>query len=205
MRFETKTTTVGIVTKEGVVLATDRRVTAGYYIAHRRGKKLWKIDDHIVATMSGGVADLQYVLNLLTYRARRHKIETGKPIELRALANYASSLLFYSRPVIFIVHMILGGYDPVEGPIMYALDWLGSVTREARYIATGSGSPYAMGVLENEYREDLTVEDAAKIAFRAVRAAIMNDPGSGEGIDVVSVTSNGVRDLTSTSVKFIIS
>ncbi len=205
MRLETKTTTVGIVTKSGVVLATDRRVTAGYYVAHRHGKKLWKIDDHVVATMSGGVADLQYLLNVLTYKARQHRIETGKPMELRALANYASSLLFYSRPIIFIVHMILGGYDPVEGPIMYALDWLGSVTRETKYLATGSGSPYAMGVLESEYREDLTIDDASRIAYRAVRAAIMNDPGSGEGIDVVSVTSSGVSDLTSTSVRFIIS
>jgi proteasome beta subunit len=77
--------------------------------------------------------------------------------------------------------------DEEEGTVLYMTDWLGTVTKE-KYVATGSGSPYAMGALEAEYRDDLTLEDAVNLAIKAVKAAIRNDPGSGEGIDVVTIT-----------------
>ncbi|WP_069807449.1 proteasome subunit beta [Vulcanisaeta thermophila] len=195
-RLTTGTTTVGIVTKEGVVLATDRRVTAGYYIAHRkRGVKIWKIDNHVAATMSGGVADLQKVLDALTAVALEHKIETGRPISIRALANYASLVVFSSRPFIYLVHMIFGGWDPDEGPVIYMLDFFGTLTRESEFMATGSGSPTAFGVLEDGYRRDMSIEEAVKLAIRAVRSAIYHDPGSGEGIDVVTITKEGYKEI----------
>ncbi|MCG2863119.1 MAG: proteasome subunit beta [Vulcanisaeta sp.] len=198
-RLMTGTTTVGIVVNDGVVLATDRRVTAGYYIAHRRrGVKIWKIDNHVAATMSGAVADLQKVLDSLTAVAIQHKIETGKPISIRALANYASLIVFSSRPFIYLVHMILGGWDPDEGPVIYMLDFFGTLTRETEFMATGSGSPTAFGVLQDGYRKDMGIEDAIKLAVRAVRSAIYHDPGSGEGIDVVVITKDGYREVDST-------
>lgn len=190
------TTTVGILAKDGVVLATDRRVTAGYYIAHKRGQKIWKIDDHVAATMSGGVADLQGVLSLLSLKAREYKTENKRPIPIKTLVNYASLVLFYSRPFIYIVHSIFGGVDDEEGPALYMLDWSGSYTRE-KYIATGSGSPYAKGVLEAGYRDEVGVEEALDLAIKAIRAAIRNDPGSGEGIDAVTVTRDGIKRVFS--------
>jgi proteasome endopeptidase complex, beta component (EC 3.4.25.1). Threonine peptidase. MEROPS family T01A len=103
------------------------------------------------------------------------------------LVNYVSLILFYSRPYIYLVHSIIGGVDEEEGAVLYMTDWLGTVTKE-RYVATGSGSPYAMGALEAGYRDDLTLEEAVDLAIRSVKAAIKNDPGSGEGIDVVTIT-----------------
>ncbi len=194
-RLETGTTTVGIVTKEGVVLATDKRATAGYFIANKNVKKIWKIDEHVAATMCGSVADVQKLLDLLTRFARQHKVETGRPVLIRSLANYASLILFSSRPFILVVHIILGGVDPEEGPILYALDWFGTMTREDKYMATGSGSPIAFGVLEDNYRDDLTIDEAVQIAVRAVRAAMMRDPGSGEGVIVATITKEGYREL----------
>lgn len=185
------TTTVGIKARDGVVLAADKRVTAGYYIAHKRGEKIWKIDEHVAATMSGGVADLQGLLNILSIQAREYKSEHGRPIPIKTLVNYASLVLFYSRPFIYLVHSIIGGYDD-EGPQLYMLDWLGSYSSE-RYIATGSGSPYAMGVLEVNYRDDISIDEAIKVAENAVKAAMRNDPGSGEGIDIVVITKEGFR------------
>ncbi|RFA97458.1 archaeal proteasome endopeptidase complex subunit beta [Pyrobaculum aerophilum] len=198
------TTTVGIAVKDGVVLATDKRVTAGYYIAHKRGEKIWKIDDHVAATMSGGVADLQSVLSFLTLRAHEYKIEYKRPIPISALVNYMSLILFYSRPYIYIVHSIIGGVDEEEGAVLYMVDWLGTVTKE-KYIATGSGSPYAKGALEVGYREDMTLEDAIDLAIKAVKAAIRNDPGSGEGIDVVVITrKEGFKRVFTTQQKLVL-
>lgn len=198
------TTTVGIAVEDGVVLATDKRVTAGYYIAHKRGEKIWKIDDHVAATMSGGVADLQSVLTYLSLRAKEHKLEYKKPIPIRALVNYVSLLLFYSRPYIYLVHSIIGGVDEDEGAVLYMVDWLGTVTRE-KYISTGSGSPYAKGALEVGYREDMTLEEAVDLAIKAVKAAIRNDPGSGEGIDVVVITRrDGFRRVFTAQQKIVL-
>ena len=193
--FNFGTTTVGIVINDGVVLATDRRVTAGYYIAHKRGKKIWKIDDHVASTMSGAVADVQKILDILTRLAHRYKIETGLPIPIKTLANYAALILFSSRPYIYIAHMIIGGVDSIEGPILYSLDWFGTMVRETEFTATGSGSQVAFGVLEDGYRKDLTIEEAIKLATRAVRAAMRRDPGSGEGIDVVVITRKGYEEI----------
>ncbi|MEL9990699.1 MAG: proteasome subunit beta [Thermoproteus sp.] len=196
------TTTVGIKARDGVVLATDKRVTAGYYIAHKRGEKIWKIDEHVAATMSGGVADLQGLLNVLTVLARDYKAEHRRPIPVRTLVNYASLLLFYSRPMIYIVHSIFGGVDD-EGPQLYMLDWLGSFSAE-RYISTGSGSPYAMGVLEVGYKDDISVDEAVKLAENAVRAAMRNDPGSGEGIDIVVITKDGFKRVLSARQRVVV-
>ncbi len=186
--LETGTTTVGMVTRDAVVLATDRRVTAGYYIAHRRGRKIWRIDDHVAATMSGGVADVQKILEALTLQAMDYKIRTGLPVPVKTLANYASIAMFSSRPYIFIAHMILGGATEQEGPVLYTIDWYGSVNEERRFASTGSGSPTAFGVLEDGYRDGMSLEDAVKLGIRAVRAAMMHDPASGEGVDVITIT-----------------
>jgi proteasome beta subunit len=153
--------------------------------------------------MSGGVADLQSVLSFLTLRAREYKIEHKKPIPISALVNYMSLILFYSRPYVYIVHSIIGGVDE-GGAALYMIDWLGTVTRE-RYIATGSGSPYAKGALEVGYREDMSLEEAIDLAIKSVKAAIRNDPGSGEGIDVVVITKReGFRRVFTTQQKIVV-
>ncbi len=199
--LKTGTTTVGIVTKSGVVLATDKRATAGYFIANKNVKKIWKIDNHVAATMCGSVADVQRLLDELTRIAHSHKIDTGKPISIKSLANYASIVLFSTRPYILVVHIIVGGYDPDEGPILYALDWFGTLTRETKYTSTGSGSPIAFGVLEDGYRDDMTIEEAVKLAVRAVYAAMMRDPGSGEGIIAATITREGYREIPESDIK----
>jgi len=199
--FKTGTTTVGIVTKDGVVLATDKRATAGYFIANKNVKKIWKIDNHVAATMCGSVADVQKLLDELTRIAHSHKIDTGKPISIRSLANYASLVLFSTRPYLLIVHIIIGGYDPDEGPVLYALDWFGTVTRETKYTSTGSGSPIAFGVLEDGYREDMSIDEAVRLAVRAVYAAMMRDPGSGEGIIAVTITREGYREIPESEIR----
>lgn len=188
------TTTVGLRYAEGVVLATDRRVTSGYFIAHRRGKKILKIDDHVAVTIAGAVGDAQKVVDELRAEARLYKFNTGRPIRIRTLASLASVLLFSARPYVYIVQMIVGGVDDI-GSALYTIDWFGTVTEE-KYIATGSGTPIALGILESEYKPDMSTDSAVKLAVKAVNAAMKVDPGSGEGIDVAIVDKEGVRELT---------
>jgi len=187
------TTTVGITGKDFVVLSADKRVSSGTYIFHKQGKKIHAIDRHVATTIAGVVADAQSLVEQLRIEAAFYKLTNERPMPIQAVATLASILLFQMRPIL-IAHMLIGGIDG-KGVQLYSIDWLGTVTRE-KYTASGSGSPYAVTLLENEYNENISRKDAIKLAIRAVNAAMRRDPGSGEGIDVVIIDENGVKELS---------
>ena len=184
------TTTVGIAGKDFVVLAADRRATAGSYIANKQVWKIVEIDSHVAATIAGTVGDAQMLIDRLKVEAGYYKTTVGTPIPVKSLATLTSLILFNYRPIL-LVQMLIGGLDG-DGPSLYSVDWLGTVTQE-KYTATGSGSPYAVSMLEHEYREDMTLEEAVNLAVKAVNVALARDPGSGEGVDVATVTREGVK------------
>ncbi len=185
------TTTVGIVGRDYTVLATDRRATSGYFIASKHAKKIAEIDRHVAVTIAGTVGDAQQLVERLRAEARLYRVEMDAPVPVRSLATLTSLILFQNRPML-LVQMLVGGVDEEEGATLYSVDWLGTVTRE-KYVATGSGTPFAIAIIESEYREDMEEDEAVRLAVKAVRAAIQRDPGSGEGVDVVVVRRNGIR------------
>jgi proteasome beta subunit len=187
------TTTVGIKCADGVVLTTDRRVTAGFFIANKRGRKVLQIDDKIYATIAGVVADAQMLIEGIKAHVKYLKATTKRPPSVRAVASLISNLLFSSRYFPYIVQIIVAGIDE-EGPKMFNVDLFGSMTDE-KYIATGSGSPLALAVLETRYRDDLKVKEAIPVAVEAIKAAMKWDPGSGEGFDVVVISREGVEEI----------
>jgi len=187
------TTTVGIAGKDFVVLGADRRVSTGTYIFHKRGKKIHIIDRHVATTIAGVVADAQRLVEQLKTEATFYKLTNERLMPVQAVATLASILLFRMRPIL-IAHMLVGGVDNNKGAQLYSIDWLGTVTEE-KYTASGSGSPYAVTLLESEYSRDISKKDAIKLAVKAVNAAMRRDPGSGEGVDVVIVDKNGAREL----------
>lgn len=188
------TTTVGVVCRDGIVLATDRRVTSGLYVAHKRGRKLFILDDNKAATIAGLVADAQMIMDFLRSQVNLLKLSTRGPVSTKALATFASNVLFSSRYFPYIVQFIVAGVDET-GPRMYVLDWFGTLTEE-KFISTGSGSPYAVGVLEATLKKNPSVSDALPIITKAVKSAIERDPGSGEGIDVITLRKEGIKELT---------
>ena len=189
------TTTLGLVVKDGVVLVADKRATTGFYIAHKKVKKILKIDDRVALTTAGLVADAQFLASYLKYEAQNYKLSTGKPIHIRTLASTLSLILNSSKFFPYIVQLLLGGYDAYEGPKLFAIEWFGDLTEE-KYTATGSGSPVALGVIESEYRYDLRIEDAVKLGLKALTSALKRDPWSGEGYDVAVITKEGIREFT---------
>ncbi len=202
MRILHGTTTVGVVCSDGIVLGTDRRATSGYYIAHKRVKKIFKIDDYVAATMAGVVADAQKVLDRVRMEVKLYKYSTGEKMSIRAIATFLSNVLFGSRIYPYVIHAIVAGVDG-SGPDMYALDWFGTLTRE-KYIATGSGSPIALGVLEDSLVEGMSVKEVVPIVVRAINSAIRRDPGSGEGIDLVVITKSEFKEYTDDEIAKII-
>jgi len=196
------TTTVGIKTTDGVVLCADMRASAGYFIANNNTMKIQKIDEHVGMTMAGGVADAQNITDILRYHANMHRIQKHEPIPIKSLTRLTSLIFHQNRGYPFIADILVGGYDNA-GPALYNIDMFGSA-EEKNYVTTGSGSPVAYGLLEEEYHDDLTVEEAKVIALRAVKAAIMRNIGTGDGINIVIIDKNGFRLLTKDQKKSII-
>jgi proteasome beta subunit len=180
------TTTIGFIVGNVVVLATDTRATAGFFVAHRTAKKIHKISDYIAMTIAGRVADAQALVDMMRANVRHFEVTQGRRIQVRALATLLSTYMFYYRFFPYQTQLLVGGVDD-SGPHLFNVDPLGGVTEE-KVISTGSGSPVALGVLEAEYREDLSIDEAVELAYKAVAVAIRRDIGSGDSIDVAYIS-----------------
>jgi proteasome beta subunit len=189
----TGTTTMGVVCRDGIVMGTDTRATMGTFVAHKRAKKVYPIDNHVAMTIAGGVADAQTVVEILQANSKLYRFEKGMPIPISAVARLAANILFSSRYYPFILQSIIGGVDD-QGPHIFALDPLGSVTEE-KCVSTGSGSPVAYGVLEPGYKEGMAVKDAIPLVVRAVNSAMKRDSASGDSFDVAVISKEGYREL----------
>lgn len=196
------TTTVGIKAKDGVVLCADMRASAGYFIANNNTMKIQQLDLHAGLTLAGGVADAQNITDVLRYHASLHRIQKQEPIPIHSLTRLTSLIFHQNRGYPFMADILVGGYDN-DGPALFNIDMFGSV-EEKSYVTTGSGSPVAYGLLEEEYRKDLTVEEAKKIALRAVKAAIVRNIGTGDGINIATIDKDGFHLLTNEQKKAII-
>jgi len=188
------TTTVGVVCKDGVILASDTRVTMGYYVAHKFGKKVYQIDDHLGMTIAGTVADAQRVVDILIANAKLYKIKMNRPMPVSSAARLIANLLFSARSIPLATQVLVGGVD-TTGPHVFNLDPYGSLTEE-KFVSTGSGSPVAYGVLEDKYKEDMTIEELLPTIVKSVNAAMKRDIASGNSYNVTVIDKNGYRELS---------
>ena len=188
------TTTIGVVCKDGVILASDTRVTMGFYVAHKLGKKVYKIDDHLGMTIAGTVADAQRVVDILTANAQLYRINLNRPMPVNSAARLVANLLFSARYVPLATQVLVGGVDDT-GPHVFNLDPFGSLTEE-KSVSTGSGSPIAYGILEDKYKENMPIVEVLPIVVKAVNAAMKRDIASGNNYNVIVIDNNGYRELT---------
>ena len=190
--LKTGTTTVGLIAKDCVILASDQRATMGFLIANKTAKKIYKVTDKIGATIAGSVADAQAVMDLLAAEAKLFEIQRGRPIRVKALTRLLSNIMFQARGGYMLV-CVVGGFDD-EGAQVYYTDYVGSVIPD-KFVSTGSGSPVALGVLESEYKEDLPKKKAIELGVRAVAAAIERDAASGNSILVSVIDKDGYQEV----------
>ena len=193
------TTTVGITCKDGVVFASERRASMGNLVAHKVAEKIFKIDNHIAATIAGSVADAQSLMKIISAETALYRLRNGKDISLEAAAAVSSNIL-HSSPA--YVQTLIGGVDDT-GASIYSLDAAGGMIKDT-FISTGSGSTFAYGVLEDRFHEDITVEEAKELALRAIKAATERDTYSGNGFLVAEVTKDGYKMLEKEEVESII-
>lgn len=196
---KTGTTTLGMVCKDGVVIATETRATVGTLIAHKTTKKLYKIDEHLVLATAGLVGDLQVLVRYLNAEANLYRLKRNIKMPVKSAATLMSNILNQRKFYPYYVQLILGGYDDTGGHI-YSLDAAGGALPD-KYTAGGSGSPYVFGVLEDTYRDDLPTNEGVEIAIRAITAATNRDSASGGKINVAVVTREGFKEISEEEIK----
>jgi len=185
-------TTIGVVCEDGVVLASEKRVSYGYLVLSKAGKKVFKITPSIGAACAGLVSDMQILINEIKAYAHLFELDYNRPISVKSTAKIMSNLLFSSRYFPLLTQTIVGGMDD-DGASVYVLDPLGSLIPD-KFAAVGSGAEIAVGVLESAYKDGLTVDEAKEIVLRAVKSAISRDVASGDGIDLLVITKEGVEE-----------
>ncbi len=190
--LKTGTTTVGLIAKDCVVLASDQRATMGYLIANKTAQKIYKITDRIGATIAGSVADAQAIMELLRAESKLYEIQRGRPMRVKALTRLLSNIMFQARGG-YMLQCLVGGFDDL-GPQVFYTDFIGSVLPD-KYTATGSGSPVAFGVLEAGYKENLTKNKAIELAVKAIASAIERDAATGNSILVSVIDKDGYQEV----------
>lgn len=193
--IQTGTTTVGIIVKDGVVIGTESQASAGSTVASKQAQKLFKINDFTAATIAGGVADCQYVVNQLRALSRIKEVEDGIVPEPKYIANICRNILFSGRSF-FISMMIVGGYSLKEkSGILIGVDMLGTWYEEDRFISFGSGSPFSLGVLEADWKPNMAKKEGIDLIKTAISSSRERDAGSGYALQICTINKDGFTQI----------
>ncbi|MGQ9514005.1 MAG: archaeal proteasome endopeptidase complex subunit beta [Thermoproteota archaeon] len=183
-------TAIGVVFSEGVILASERRMSYGTFIMSKSAKKLFKITDKIGLACAGLISDMQILVKEATYFANMYKFENNREIATRALSKLLSNLLFSNRMFPLITQTLVGGFD-MDKPGVYVLDPVGSVIQDD-YAAVGTGAEISLGILEASYKPNMSYEESKEMVIKALKAAVERDSGSGNGFDIMAITKKGI-------------
>ncbi len=183
--------TVGITFDKGVVIGAEKRVSWGTTVISKTGKKVFPITENIIVGSAGVSGDYQMLSSYLVAETKLFKLENRRPITVKAAAQLLSNILFSRKYMPFLTQTLIGGIDQ-EGSQLFSLDLAGSLIKE-NYSAVGTATSLVLGVLEANFKENMSEEEAVELAVKAIRSATRRDAMSGDGIDLLVVTHSGVK------------
>lgn len=194
--MKTGTTTVGLICKDGIILGADRRASAGYMISDKRAQKVHKVNDEMALTIAGLVSDAQLLTKIIKAQMKLLEIRKGKKSTVKQAANLLAGLVYGNirrmSMIQSIVGFLLGGKDD-KGFHLYNIGIDGSLSEMEDYVCDGSGMMFATGVLEANYKKNMTLDDGIKLAIQALNTAMQRDIATGNGIDILTITKEGVN------------
>ena len=201
--LKTGTTTLALNCKDGIVLAADKRATSGYLISHKKFDKILSITDNISVTVAGTVSDVQLLAKYIRAELKLKLIRTERECSVKEAANLLSMMVYNNIRKLSLIpgisHFLIGGKDE-SGFHIYDLAPDGSIVDVDDYTTSGSGSVMVYGVLETLYDKKISVEEGVKLALKSINAAVQRDIASGDGVDVVSITQEGVKKVLSKEI-----
>lgn len=202
---KSNTSLVGIVCKDGVVMGGDRRSTAGTIVMSKNSRKVEKVNDYLLVSGTGGAADIDLSIKIIAAELKLQELKTKSRPTVKEAANMVGMLLYRSirnpSMIPHIVGMLVAGYNEDGTTELYTVEPAGGVYKIKDYDANfSSGMPYIIGFLERTWRPDLTVEEGVQLAVEALKASTQRDVGSGNGIDVFTVTRDGLKQAVSQEI-----
>ncbi len=193
-KLKTGTTTVGLVTKDSVVLAADMRASMGHLAYDEEVQKIYKISDNVAVTIAGSVGDALTLVRFLRSHAKLFEIERETKITPKAIATFASNILNSNRFYPFLVQFVVGGIN--NKPELFDIDPSGGLLEKKRFAVTGSGTELAMSVLDQNYAENISTEQGIELALKAVKASKKRDLYSGGiSVKIMIIDKNGTREI----------
>lgn len=184
-------TAIGLSYQGGILLAAEKRISYGNFVVNKNTRKIFPITDQVASACAGMVADMQVLTRQVGALAKIRKLETRREVETNSVAKLMSVIMFERRFFPLLTQVIVGGVHTV--PEIYTLDPLGSLLPD-KYAAVGTGAELALGLIDSEYKQDMTEDASKKLAIRAIKSSIQRDSASGDGIDILSITSKGIEE-----------
>jgi proteasome beta subunit len=189
---KTGTTTIGLICKDGVLLAAESKASAGYMVVNKEVQKVFQIDDRIGVTIAGMVSDGQQLINILKAEINLYKLESGEEMKVEAVANLLANIMYARKWFPYFTQVIVGGVDS-DGYHLFSFDPSGSCIKE-KYVSTGSGSPFVYGILEKDFKENMSLSEGKELIKQAIRSASERDMASGgEKIWIAEITKDGFK------------
>ena len=204
--LKTGTSIVGIVCTDGVVLAADRQVSAGTIVMSKDFMKIIPISDKALTAITGGVSDAQFLMRIVAAELRLKELKSRQQSTVKETASLLASLTFRNirtpSMIPAIVGSLVAGLDPDGTAKLYSVEPSGGISEVRDYDANfGSGMPYILGVLERNYKKELTVKQGVQLAIECLKASTQRDVGSGYGIDVFTLTKEGIKKVVSQEIQ----
>ncbi len=197
---KTGTTTVGIVTKEGVVLGTEHRASMDTFIAHKTAQKLYMLDYNVGMTTAGLVGDLQVLVRYMKAEISLYRIRRKMYMPVGAVATLLSNILNERKFFPYYVGLLVGGFDS-KGYHVFSIDAAGGAI-EDKYASVGSGSLFVYGVLEDRWKDDMSLDEGINLVIRGINAAMKRDAASGDGISIATITKEkGFVELSNEEIE----
>lgn len=194
------TTIVGIVCKDGVVMAADRQSTAGNIVMNKDSEKIQIVNNYLAFAGTGLVADIQRAIKLAAAELRLKEIHSRSRPTVRNGASLISALIYNSvrQPTMlqFMVGSLVGGINEDGTAELYSIDPAGGIKKIEEYDANyGSGMPFVLGLLERQYKKGMSIKEGVDLAIESVKSSTQRDIGSGHGIDVFTITKDGIKKV----------
>jgi proteasome beta subunit len=201
--LKTGTTILGIVCKDGVVMASDRQVSAGNLVVSKTFQKTLPVSDYLLMSFTGSVSDAQRVAKILPAELRLKELKSRSRPTVKDSANLLSSVLYSgARQSMMMVGNLLGGLNEDGSAELYTIEPAGSVIKVEDYDANfGSGMPYVLGLLERQYKKNLSVQEGIELAKEALKSSTQRDMGSGYGIDIFTITKEGIKKVVEQTIE----
>lgn len=184
-------TAIGLTYQDGIILATDKRISYGNFVVNKNTRKIFPITDQVGAACAGMVADMQVLTRQVGALAKIRKLETRREMATNSVSKLMSVIMFERRFFPLLTQVIVGGVYTI--PEIYTLDPLGSLLPD-NYAAVGTGAELALGLIDSEYKKNMTEDASKKLAIKAIKSSIQRDSASGDGIDVLAISKKGIEE-----------